>query len=719
MPHVTVAADAGRRIYTAGVSQTVFSVPFPFYQSADLRVYVNGVLQPTSAYTVTGTAVDGGFQSGTVTFGVAPATGATVTISRATAIQRTTDFPYPSQTLDIRSLNTELDRVTMVQQEQADQRGRFLRVSDSEPSINELPAAAVRANGTQTYDGSGQPIIGPGLQSIIDASVAGTGVFVQTGTGAVARPVSSKLREMVSVGDFGAVGDGVTDDAPAINAAITAVRAKGGGIVQLLPLHGISSTVVPRSFVDIVGPSQWNVRTLAPFAQTAGTQWFSGALTGVLMTCIAGFEAAVNARITAAQWCKLEIQCAGFNSTSNIALDIASATTTVFDYTVFPLGATSNTIWNEFIIYSTMGGSPLRAKGKYGTTPTASPANSANVPEIVITANRYVIDAYNMRASLQLIGAVDSEVFEHCNLNLATNGMVAVDIACDSVFTGNNYCNSHHFHHLMFSKQAAVTSGTLIRSGWSFGNRGVIEHDLGPDPFSGLTTLVPGASISHNFTMKNNGNLSPTSNLLTMTLERGHYRGADDGFATLPVYGFAADPGAGLFRSTATGEVGVSMNGLVRALFGLSIVDLGGNSATAGLRVPVDPANVNHVLAVGNAAGGAPGLFSSGADANPPLCVGTKGSGSILFRRNYGGVQQTVFEVGGSAGTDFLQTQAGSAVAVLAAAGASANVDILMTPKGTGRVSFGTYTAGVGPAYAGTIEIKDAGGTLRKVMVAA
>jgi hypothetical protein len=48
--------------------------------------------------------------------------------------------------------------------------------------------------------------------------------FIQSGTGAVARTSQDKLRESVSVKDFGAVGDGVTDDTAAFVAAFAAAE---------------------------------------------------------------------------------------------------------------------------------------------------------------------------------------------------------------------------------------------------------------------------------------------------------------------------------------------------------------------------------------------------------------------------------------------------------------------------------------------------------------
>ena len=142
--------------YTATSGQTVFTVPFEFFENADLKVYKNSTLLTiTTNYTVTGAGVTGG---GSVTLTSGATAGDVITIFRDIAVKRVTDFPT-SGPFNISALNNDLDRIVAMVQEREDEVTRVIQLSDTDPAVNlQMPAAASRASRVLGFDATGSVI---------------------------------------------------------------------------------------------------------------------------------------------------------------------------------------------------------------------------------------------------------------------------------------------------------------------------------------------------------------------------------------------------------------------------------------------------------------------------------------------------------------------------------------------------------------------------------
>jgi hypothetical protein len=141
-------------------------------------------------------------------------------------------------------------------------------------------------------------------------------------------------------------------------------------------------------------------------------------------------------------------------------------------------------------------------------------------------------------------------------------------------------------------------------------------------------------------------------------------------------------------------------------------IQTNGTSQTEQLRVSHTASAVNYVQVTGAATGQRVRVEAQGSDTNIDLRLGSKGSGGVyshgFFVANANSFNNILIQGGVTGASPFI-----------GASGGDTNIDLALTPKGTGNVRFGTFTADMTLVVQGFIEVKDSGGTIRKLAVIA
>jgi len=508
--------------------------------------------------------------------------------------------------------------------------------------------------------------------------------YTPLGTGVVQRTITSKVREIVSVKDFGAVGDGVANDTAAFTAAANASKnvlvpdgnyylaSDVGGSGSFFTLYG---NIAGPGSLGSNGMSRENSNVMA-----VGRNWDNLAR---------GFQ--IGGGDTS------------YGSDGNVFSPDGH-------YSWTRIQPSSNESSVELVVYPT--GSQGKATATIGTNQITRVSGTAFDSDWVGKKFYFGEEIYRVLS-----------VTNANNLTVTTTGGGAVSFA--STFT-----ETYHVFFVQGSGLCNVSGNTVTRvSGDPF----VVF--LAPSyTFTINGSSVTVTSITNIDTLTISSSLSLTNVPYTFSLDINDqiatFRlqkmvGGDeenlsifaryDGYWMHSLYA-----GAGSYRKIVIGAGERQPGILARQIVTQKNGDLclGGDSASEAVRI-LNQAEVltNCFQTQGAPTGFAPAWAARGVDANIAAGMDMKGDGEFRVTQDF---TRTLFKAqGGLSSVNWLSIRAsiaGSPVLLgVDTLSGDTNVDISLVPKGAGVVRMGSWTSSADVPINGYITIKDAAGNTRKI----
>ena len=290
MATISIADNDARVQYTQAVTADVtqLTIDFPFFGIDNINVIattsagVDTVLTRgtgTGTFAVNGTAVDDGFSGGNVTLGDNYANTFTFTVFRDIAVARTTDFPT-SGPFNVSSLNTELDRITAIEQELETKISRTMGLADSDasaalslPNLNTRKGTVLAFNET-----SGLPEAGPSIDSVASVSAQSANINTVAGISGnitTVAGISANVTSVAGVSSSVATVAGIASNVTTVAGVASNVTTVAGISADVTAVANIASDISAveniKANVTTVAGIQANVTTVAGISTNVTT----------------------------------------------------------------------------------------------------------------------------------------------------------------------------------------------------------------------------------------------------------------------------------------------------------------------------------------------------------------------------------------------------------------------------------------------------------------